>query len=64
VQVVGVPVAPPVLVSSGGTHWTGSQPEEEDRLNRYLADHNEFATQGSLQGIVPYATFVSYDNKE
>lgn len=65
VQVVGVPTAPPVLVSSSqGTHWTQSGPEQEDRLNRYLVEHNEFATQGGLPGIVPYATFVSYDGKE
>lgn len=64
VQVVGVPAAQPVLVSSPGTHWSQSRPEQESRLNRYLAEHNEFATQGGLPGIVPYATFVSYDGKE
>jgi sigma-E factor negative regulatory protein RseA len=64
VQVVGVPAVQPVLVSSPGTHWSDSRPEQEDRINRYLADHNEFATQSGMPGIVPYATFVSYDGKE
>lgn len=64
VQVVGVPAVQPVLVSSPGTHWTDSRPEQEERLNSYLADHNEFATQGAVPTIVPYATFVSYDGKE
>jgi sigma-E factor negative regulatory protein RseA len=64
VQVVGIPATQPVLVSAPGSHWSQSGPEQESRLNRYLAEHNEFATQGSLPGIVPYATFVSYDGKE
>jgi sigma-E factor negative regulatory protein RseA len=64
VQVVGVPAAPAVLASSPGTHWSESRPEQESRLNRYLAEHNEFATQGGLPGIVPYASFVSYDGQE
>jgi sigma-E factor negative regulatory protein RseA len=64
VQVVGNPSAQPLLVASPGTHWSDSRPEQENRLNSYLADHNEFATQGSVPTIVPYATFVSYDSKE
>jgi sigma-E factor negative regulatory protein RseA len=65
VQVVGVPAIQAMPVSATtGTHWSQSRPEQESRLNRYLAEHNEFATQGGLPGIVPYATFVSYDGKE
>jgi sigma-E factor negative regulatory protein RseA len=64
VQVVGVPATQPVLVATPGTHWSRSRPEQESQLNRYLAEHNEFATQGGLPGIVPYATFVSYDGEE
>lgn len=64
VQVVGTPNEQPLLVSSPGTHWSDSRPDQENRLNSYLADHNEFATQGSVPTIVPYATFVSYDGKE
>lgn len=64
VQVVGVPAPQAVLVYSPGTHWSDSRPDQEERLNRYLADHNEFATQGGVPAIVPYATFVSYDGKK
>jgi sigma-E factor negative regulatory protein RseA len=68
VQVVGVPVAPPVFVSDNsygpGTHWVHSEPAHDARLTRYLADHSEVATQTGMPGIVPYASFVSYDGKE
>jgi sigma-E factor negative regulatory protein RseA len=69
VQVVGVPVAPPMLVSdsdprpAAGTHWIHSAPAEDDRLTRYLADHTEMATQTGMPGIVPYASFVGYDGQ-
>lgn len=45
------------------TRWTHGQPEIESKLNAYLADHNEFAGQGSVSGLIPYASFVSYDGK-
>lgn len=64
VQVVGVPVASPVFVSSAGTHWNHSDPVQESRLTRYLADHSEVASQTGMPGIVPYASFVSYDGEE
>lgn len=64
VQVVGVPVASPVFVSSTGTHWSHTKPMPEGRLTRYLADHSEVASQTGMPGIVPYASFVSYDGEE
>lgn len=67
VQVVGVPVASPVFVStatSGATQWTHSAPEQESRLTSYLADHSEVASQSGMPGIVPYASFVSYDGEK
>jgi len=66
VQVVGVPVASPVFVSASasGTHWTHSDPVHESRLTSYLADHSEVASQTGMPGIVPYASFISYDGKE
>lgn len=64
VQVVGVPVASPVFVSSTGTHWRHSDPVPEGRLTSYLADHSEVASQTGMPGIVPYASFVSYDGEE
>lgn len=58
--------ATPVLVPVSAqqqTRWTHGQPEIESKLNAYLADHNEFAGQGSVTGLIPYASFVSYDGK-
>lgn len=64
VQVVGVPVASPVFVSATGTHWRHSEPAQESRLTTYLADHSEAASQTGMPGIVPYASFVSYDGEK
>ncbi len=64
VQVVGVPVASPVFVSATDTQWSHSEPVQESRLTTYLADHSEAASQTGMPGIVPYASFVSYDGEK
>ncbi|MET0116385.1 MAG: sigma-E factor negative regulatory protein [Sedimenticola sp.] len=48
---------------NGGTRWKNlSQPEVESKLNRYLVDHSEYASPGGMSsGVLPYASFVSYD---
>lgn len=37
------------------------QPEVASKLNRYLANHSDFASRGSLNGMTPLATFVSFN---
>lgn len=32
------------------------------KLNRYLASHSNFASSGSLNGVMPLATYISYDD--
>jgi len=50
------------LSPATGTRWKNlAQPKIESRLNRYLVDHNEYASPGGM-GVLPYATFVSYDS--
>ena len=45
-----------------GTRWKNLvKPATENKLNKYLVDHSEYATQGPVKGVVPYATFVGYD---
>jgi len=61
-QTPAVPALQPVSARQQ-TRWTQGQPEIESKLNAYLADHNEFASQGSMTGLIPYASFVSYDGK-
>lgn len=68
--VVAAPVqlasAPAPIDDAGpgrGTRWKNlEQPAVESKLNRFLVDHNEYASSGSIGGIMPYATFVSYDS--
>ncbi|MCP3870828.1 MAG: sigma-E factor negative regulatory protein [Gammaproteobacteria bacterium] len=45
-----------------GTRWKNlSEPGLESRLNRYLVNHNEYASPGGVNGLLPYTSFVSYD---
>ncbi len=45
-----------------GARWKNlAKPATANKLNKYLVDHSEYATQGPVRGAVPYATFVGYD---
>ena len=37
------------------------RPEMAPSLNRYLASHSNYAAGGSLNGVMPLATYISYD---
>jgi sigma-E factor negative regulatory protein RseA len=53
-----------VYVADDGTRWELLyQPKVESRLNSYLVNYHESAPAGNLKGIMPYAKFVSYDDK-
>jgi sigma-E factor negative regulatory protein RseA len=54
---------PPVQYArSSGTRWKNlSQPAIESKLNGYLVEHSEYASPGGVGGVIPYATYVSYD---
>ncbi|MEO5341996.1 MAG: sigma-E factor negative regulatory protein [Gammaproteobacteria bacterium SHHR-1] len=41
--------------------WRRLPPEMEQRLNRYLMDHAEFAAGRGMDRMLPYASFVSYE---
>jgi sigma-E factor negative regulatory protein RseA len=62
---VAVNPAPPVqhlYVAEDGTRWELlGKPKVESRLNSYLVNHQEYAPAGNMKGIMPFATFVSYD---
>jgi len=67
-QVAAMQPPPPMLdrsavvrVDTGaeGTRWKNLRaPGVESRLNGYLVDHSGYAPMG---GVLPYTTFVSYD---
>jgi len=51
-----------IYVAEDGTRWELlKRPDVESRLNSYLVNHQEFSPAGNMKGIMPYATFVSYD---
>ncbi len=59
------PAAEKIYVADDGTRWELLyKPKVESRLNSYLVNHQEYAPAGNMKGIMPYATFVSYDGNQ
>jgi sigma-E factor negative regulatory protein RseA len=52
---------PTLYLDATGTHWGVKRPEVENRLNSYLIEHQEYAPSSGMKGMLPYASFVSYD---
>ena len=47
-----------------GTRWKNlPKPAVASKLNKYLVEHGEYAVQGGMKTVLPYATFVGYDAK-
>lgn len=54
-----------LYVAENGTRWEMlKQPKVESRLNSYLVNHQEYAPAANMKGIMPFATFVSYDDDQ
>jgi sigma-E factor negative regulatory protein RseA len=54
-----------LYVAQDGTRWELlRKPEVESRLNTYLVNHQERSPTSNIKGIMPYATFVSYDGNK
>ncbi len=46
------------------TYWQGSDESMQDELNRYLANHSEYANPGGYQSMVPYVRLAGYDSHQ
>jgi sigma-E factor negative regulatory protein RseA len=56
------PIATPNLyLQRSGTSWNVQQPEVENTLNRYLVNHQAYSPSSGMKGMLPYASFASYD---
>ncbi|MEW8507046.1 MAG: sigma-E factor negative regulatory protein [Candidatus Thiodiazotropha sp.] len=54
-----------VYVAEDGTRWKLlKKPKVESRLNAYLLNHQDLSSSSNIKGIMPYATFVSYDENK
>lgn len=64
-MVAAGPAARPDLPMAGttgtGAHWQALDPGLEERLNRLVIEHQEFAGRTGINGPVPHIGFVSYD---
>ncbi len=55
--------ATPALVMPAGHRWKNlNEPGVASKLDEYLREHSEFSTPGGMGGVLPYTSFVSYDN--
>jgi sigma-E factor negative regulatory protein RseA len=54
-----------IHVAEDGTRWKLlKKPKFESRLNDYLLSHQDLSPSSNIKGIMPYATFVSYDENK
>jgi sigma-E factor negative regulatory protein RseA len=54
-----------IHVAEDGTRWELlKKPKVESRLNDYLLNHQDLSPSSNIKGIMPYATFVSYDENK
>jgi sigma-E factor negative regulatory protein RseA len=54
-----------IYVAEDGTRWELlKKPKVESRLNAYLLNHQDLSPSSNIKGIMPYATFVSYDENK
>ncbi len=53
------------LGQQASTQWRSPSqtPEVEAELNRLMMDHSEYSSETGVTGMLPYASFVSYDQK-
>ncbi|RLW70013.1 MAG: hypothetical protein B6D71_08045 [gamma proteobacterium symbiont of Stewartia floridana] len=59
------PATETLYVAEDGTRWELlKKPEVESRLNAYLVNHQERSPSSNIKGIMPFATFVSYDENK
>lgn len=52
----------PNIVRVRGTRWDLQKPAVESKLNSYLVNHNEYANETNLQGMLHYARIAGYDS--
>ena len=62
-QPVGEVKPQPVVAAKQENHWkTINDKTTRSRLDRYLEQHSQYAAApGGVQGVMPYTSFVSYD---
>jgi sigma-E factor negative regulatory protein RseA len=59
------PASNTIHVAEDGTRWELlKKPKVESRLNDYLLNHQDLSPSSNIKGIMPYATFVSYDENK
>lgn len=55
------PRAPEFTLDGSSQRWHISEPDIENKLDRFLVNHQEMAPASGIKGLLPYATFVGYE---
>ncbi|MEA3274524.1 MAG: sigma-E factor negative regulatory protein [Pseudomonadota bacterium] len=57
------PSPPPAQfqLATPGQRWHLVQPALQNKLDRFLVNHQEYSPTSSIKGILPYATVVGYE---
>lgn len=64
VQLAAQPPAPAVRsFSEAPIRWSEGRPALEQKLTRYLVNHQEYAPASGMKGVLPYATLVGYEGR-
>lgn len=50
-------------VSAVPSPWSEGRPAVEQKLTRFLVNHQEYAPASGMKGVLPYATFVAYEGR-
>lgn len=48
--------------SGGERQWNRVEPRIDKRLSGYLVNHNEYAANRGVQGVMPYVRIVGFEN--
>lgn len=57
------PTGQGVYAGVGGTRWDLGKPAVQSKLNGYLVNHRNRAPSANMQGMIPYASFVAFDQE-
>ncbi|MCO6414306.1 MAG: sigma-E factor negative regulatory protein [Thiogranum sp.] len=50
--------------SGGELQWNRIEPRIDKRLSGYLVNHNEYAANRGVQGVMPYVRIVGFENSQ
>jgi sigma-E factor negative regulatory protein RseA len=60
-QVAGLDMPAQFRLAEPGRRWHLDQPRLQNKLDRFLVNHQAYSPSSGFKGFLPYATVVGYD---